>query len=68
MTKQTDLTPIYAAASAALRVYHRSFRRGNIIRAQGMLRNRTLSKRLVNFYLEDIDREIDFMLDVDNAA
>lgn len=59
---KTDLTPIYAAAHAALRAYNKSFRRGHILRAYPHLRNRNLSRRLVEYYLADIDREIDHIL------
>jgi hypothetical protein len=53
---------IYAAANAALRIYAASWRRGNIVRAQNRLREKTLSRRLKEFYIDDIDREVDFIL------
>lgn len=69
MAKQTDLTPVYAAANAAVRIYNSSFRRGNILRAQMKLKQRTLTKRLVDFYLDDIDREVNLMFwETDSAA
>jgi hypothetical protein len=49
---------LYAAASAASRFYAASWRRGNIIWAQNRLREKSLSRRLTEFYLDDIDREV----------
>lgn len=66
---KTDLTPIYSAANSALRAYNKSHRRGHILRAYPHLRNRNLSRRLVEYYLADIDREIDHILrEPGNAA
>ena len=67
MTKALPVE-IHAAAHEALRIYSRSFRRGNILRARNQLRNRTLSKRLINFYLDEIDLEIDRMLSESGSA
>jgi hypothetical protein len=53
---------LYAAANIASRFYAASWRRGNITRCQSRLREKTLTKRLKNFYLDEIDREIDFIL------
>jgi hypothetical protein len=53
---------LFAAADAASRSYAASWRRGNIIRAQTRLRENRQSRRLINFYLDDIDREVDFIL------
>jgi hypothetical protein len=53
---------LYALANAASRIYAQSWRRGNIVRAQTRLRDRNLSRRLVNFYLDDIEFEIGHML------
>jgi hypothetical protein len=53
---------LFAAADAASRYYAASWRRGNIIRAQTRLRENRQSRRLINFYLDDIDREVDFIL------
>jgi len=61
MTK-VGMGEIYAAANTASRIYNASFRRGNIVRATNMLRNRALSRRLIDFYLDEIDREINHML------
>ncbi|WP_439357834.1 hypothetical protein [Bradyrhizobium sp. DASA03007] len=59
---------LFSAAHAASRMYAQSWRRGNIVRAQNQLRKDKLSKRLVNFYLDDIDREIDFIIFEKDAA
>ena len=53
---------LFIAAHAASRSYSQSWRRGNIIRAQNQLREKTLTKRLINFYLDEIEREIDFII------
>ncbi|WP_316196604.1 hypothetical protein [Bradyrhizobium sp. SZCCHNS3053] len=53
---------LFAAAHAAARLYGASWRRGNIIRAQRKLQEQRLSRRLRNFYFDEIDREIDFII------
>lgn len=53
---------ILTAAEAASQLYVLSWRRGNIVRAQKRLRERSTTKALVNFYLDEIEREINFML------
>ncbi len=65
---KTDLTPVYAAANEASRAYNKSMRRAHILRAYPHLRNRNLSRRLVEFYLDDIDREIDHILGGNNVS
>jgi hypothetical protein len=57
---------LYAAANTAARIYAVSWRRGNIIRAQEYLRNKSISRRPKDFYLDEIDREVDFILFEDN--
>jgi hypothetical protein len=56
---------LYVAASTASRIYATSWRRGNIVRAQNHLREKTLSRRLREFYIDEIDREVDFLLSED---
>ena len=53
---------LYALASAASRIYAQSWRRGNIVRAQNKLRQKNLSRRLINFYLDEIELEIGHLL------
>lgn len=53
---------LFSAAHAASRMYSQSWRRGNIIRCHTNLRKVNGSKRLVNFYLDEIDREVDFII------
>jgi hypothetical protein len=57
---------LYAAADTASRIYAASWRCGNIARCQSRLREKTLTQRLRNFYLDEIDREVDFILFKDN--
>lgn len=61
---------LFSAAHAASRMYAQSWRRGNIIRCQRKLRELRLTRRLTDFYLDEIDREVDFIIfekDVDAA-
>lgn len=53
---------LFSAAHAASRAYAQSWRRGNIVRAQNRLREKALTKRLANFYLDEIEHEIDFII------
>ncbi|WP_091977180.1 hypothetical protein [Bradyrhizobium ottawaense] len=53
---------IYAAANAASRIYSASWRRGNIIRAQTRLKDRSLTRRLVDFYLDSLETEVSYLL------
>jgi hypothetical protein len=53
---------LFSAAHAASRMYASSWRRGNIVRAQNQLRKNLQSKRLVDFYLDEIEREVDFII------
>jgi hypothetical protein len=53
---------IYAAAHAASRIYSASWRRGNIVRAQTRLKDRSLSRRLFDFYLDSIESEVNHLL------
>jgi hypothetical protein len=53
---------LYSAAHAASQMYSQSWRRGNIVRCHTNLRKVGSSRRLVNFYLDEIDREVDFII------
>jgi hypothetical protein len=53
---------LFSAAHAASRMYAQSWRRGNIVRAQNQLRKHQISKRLSEFYLDEIEREVDFII------
>ncbi|MDB5603470.1 MAG: hypothetical protein JWP25_370 [Bradyrhizobium sp.] len=59
---------LFAVANVASRIYALSWRRGNIIRAQNRLREPTLSRRLINFYLDEIELEINHMLSENSSA
>ncbi|WP_029083428.1 hypothetical protein [Bradyrhizobium sp. th.b2] len=59
---------LFSAAHAASRMYSQSWRRGNIVRCQSRLRQTRLTKRLIDFYLDEIEREIDFIIFERDAA
>lgn len=59
---------LFSAAHAASRMYAQSWRRGNILRCHKQLREKRLTRRLTDFYLDEIDREVDFIIFERDAA
>lgn len=49
---------LHAIAAEASKLYEASFRRSNIVRAQNRLRDRGLSRTLIDFYLDEIELEV----------